>query len=276
MPLLSSQGSPSATLRRQSTSSSGSTSRETMPCAPRRKSSSVSSSSGCGVTTTTRSDGDCRISSETASVGLELSAASNIKMSAENFLAADKVWAMVSDWPTTRMSSSKAKILRRPARKIACVSATITRMKRLSPSASPSRGCPKLVSTVTGVLAIVFLERSVALKAILIDDHTHATAAIFFKTAYHTATAIELHISRRAHHIGRQRNGEIHQRAHGHFGIQLEEHTVRRNILRFCGARAGFRFHRDRQLDREARRALHIRIASASALFPQLRIDLFT
>ena len=82
---LSSQGSPCATLRRHSTNISGSISRETTLCAPRRNSSSVISWSGSCNTTTKRQPAFWRSRSETASAGFGDSAASKITMSEENF-----------------------------------------------------------------------------------------------------------------------------------------------------------------------------------------------
>ena len=124
----SSQGSPFAMERKQSTNNSESISRETMVCTPRRKSSNVSSWSGVSVTTASRSPGACFRISCAASTGFSARAASKIKISAENFLAADIACSSVSACPTTRMSSSTAKILRSPARKMACESATMTRI----------------------------------------------------------------------------------------------------------------------------------------------------
>src|ERR1035441_9711879 len=66
---------------------------------------------------------------------------------------AETVCARLSAWPTTRMSSSSAKILRSPARNMACVSATITRIVPL-----PSPGCmPSPVSPFAGLFIAVLI-----------------------------------------------------------------------------------------------------------------------
>src|SRR5580700_1127755 len=224
MPRLSSHASPFDTLRRQSTINSGSTSRDTIPQAPRRNNSSVSSSFGSGVTTTSRNPGFCRSRSETASSGFGASAASNNIKSAENFLAAEKVCDSVSAWPTTRTSSSTANILRSPARKIACVSATITRMNW---PPSPSSGCPPFSNACIGLLAIQFPRRLVAVKSILINHHAHSVASRLFKIPYHSAFTIQPHIRLCAHNVRRQRDGEVHRRSHRHLRIHyLKQNSV--------------------------------------------------
>src|ERR1700730_6698696 len=261
MPRLSSQGWPSETLRRQSTRSSGSPSRETIPCAPRRSRSSVRSWLGSGVTTTRRRFGVCRIRSETASAGFCVRAASKIRMSAVNFLAAERVWDSVSDCPTTRISSSRAKILRSPARKMACVSATITRMNWPSTSCGWSTSISMLAEVLAIRFSLPFSPLALtALKTVFVDDYADATAAILFKIAHYAAAAVEPHIGIRSHYICGQRDGKVHHRTDGHFRIHVEKHAVGGNIFGLSDVCAGFRFHRNRQLDGKSHRALHVGI----------------
>src|SRR5437660_7038770 len=154
------------------------------------------------MTTTSLQPLTCLRRSETASLGLGARAASKIKMSAENLLAADMVWARVSACPTTRTSSSRANILRNPARKMACESARITRKGCALPS--PPCGCSTFSGTPTGMLAISYLPPLTAVKTIFVDDHAHPVPAIFVKVHHHAPPAIELHIRVCAHHFGRQ------------------------------------------------------------------------
>src|SRR5919197_2957627 len=150
-----------------------------------------------------------------ASTASPASADSRISTSAANFFTAAIAWPRVSAWPTTRISSSRAKIFRSPARKMAWVSATITRMKW--PLASLSGGCPACTSPpITGIVDINCLHALLALKVVFIDYDAYSATALFFKAPDNAATAIDLNIAFSAHNIGRQRDREIQTRAHGH------------------------------------------------------------
>src|SRR5271157_723770 len=251
----SSQVSPAATLRKHSTSNSGSTSRDTIPCAPRRNNSRVNSSSAPGVTTTIRICGFWRMRSATASTGFGASAPSKITTSEENFFTADCACASVSACPTTRMSSSSAKTLRRPARKMACVSATITRTKWPFAASSPA---PRFSSTLTGMLAIESPLRLCPLEAVFVNDHAHTAPAPILEAAHHPAAAVNLHVPPRAHYFGRQHNCEVHHRAHGHVIVHRQQHAVGRDVFCLCRVRPARRLDRCRQMQRKPRRTLQI------------------
>src|SRR3984885_3361598 len=164
------------------------------------------------------------------------------------------------------MSSSSAKILRRPARKIACVSARITRMNWPLPSFSWV--CSMFSSTLTGVLSCMLpLAASATLEPVLVDDHAHAPAATFFKTPHHPAPAVELHIGRRSHNVRGQRDRKIHHRTYRHLRIHyLEQHSIGGNVRGLGVPCARFRFHRNWQLDRKTHRTLHVDVTSARLL----------
>src|SRR5579862_8851627 len=155
------------------------------------------------------------------------------------------------------MSSSTAKILRKPARKIACVSARITRRNLVS--LPPSGGCPTFCSVLTGILAM-FPPPLAAVKSILVDDHTYAVPATFVETAYYSPPAIELHVGVGSNYVPGQRNCEVHHRAYGHLCVHLEQHPVGGNVFRLGGLRSHFRLHCHRQLQWKSRRALHVAV----------------
>src|ERR1051326_6617224 len=106
------------------------------------------------------------------------------------------------------MSSSTAKIFRSPARKIACESATITRMNcsRFSIGGGANPGSPVLIAG----LAISSQPPLTALESVLVDHHANpATAAIFFLGANNAPMALHLHVGIGTNHFRRQRNREI-------------------------------------------------------------------
>src|ERR1700722_7379984 len=150
------------------------------------------------------------------------------------------------------MSSSSANTLRRPARKIACVSATMTRTNWPLP---PSSTAPGLSSMLTGMLAMNSLG---PLEVIFVDDHAGAASASIFKTAYDASAAIDLHITSRADDFGWQQDREIHHRTDGHIVVHRKQNTVGRNVFGLGGERATLRFHRCGQMQRKSRRTLHL------------------
>src|SRR6516164_4637653 len=142
------------------------------------------------------------------------------------------------------MSSSTAKILRKPARKIACVSARITR--RNLASTPPSGGRPTFCSVLTGMLAMSPPPLT-AVKSILINDHTHTVPATFVETAYHPPTAVKLHVGVSTNHVRGQGNCEVNHRSDRHLRVHLEQHAVGRNVLGLRGLCARLRLHCHRQ-----------------------------
>src|SRR6185369_4524303 len=102
-----------------------------------------------------------------------------------------------------------------------------------------------------------------ALKVILVDDHAHTATATVFKTSHYTSATIELHVCGRAHHVGGQRDREVDHGTDRHVGVDLKHHTVGRDVFRLGAARSGLRTHRDRKLDRKARRTLNVVVARA-------------
>src|SRR5215469_13522684 len=158
-------------------------------------------------------------------------------MSAENFVTADCVCAKVSAWPTTRMSSSSAKIFLKPARKMACVSATITRTNWPCPASSPA---PKFSSMPTGVVAIQF-PCLCSLEIVLVNHHANAETPAVFKRTHHAAPAVDLNIVAGTHCFCRQHDGEIHNRPNGNVAFHRKQHTVRRNVFRKCRESGTFR-----------------------------------
>src|SRR5579864_4157835 len=183
-------------------------------------------------------------------------------MSAENLVTADCVCAKVSAWPTTRMSSSSAKILRKPARKMACVSATITRTNWPWPASSPA---PKFSSMPTGVVAIQF-PCLCSLEMVLVNHHANAETPAIFKGTHHTSPAVDLHIGAGAYCLRRQHDGEIHNRPNGHIALHREQHAIGGNVFCKGGIGRTFRLHRSRKMQRKSRRALQIFILARSRL----------
>src|SRR5580698_10871050 len=131
------------------------------------------------------------------------------------------------------MSSSSAKTFRSPARKMACVSATITRTNWPLPPSSPA---PKFSSTLTGMVAIQFpcaYTRCAlnSLEMVFVDHYAHTAPASIFKAAHHATAAVNLHILARAHHVGRQQNRKVHHRSHRHVAIHRKQNAVGRDVL---------------------------------------------
>ncbi len=128
------------------------------------------------------------------------------------------------------MSSSSANIFRRPARKIACVSARMTRINGGHARFVNSVIFAKLTVLLLFLRPFPCLLRltfwfSVALSAlemVLVDHYANAAASIVFKTAYYAAMAINLDIATRAHYLARKQDGEIHQRADRDIAIHGE------------------------------------------------------
>src|SRR2546423_2590717 len=125
------------------------------------------------------------------------------------------------------MSSSSANTLRRPARKMACVSATITRTNAPFALSSPA---PRFSSTLTGVPAIIL--RLCAFEVIFVDHTPDAAATSIFEAAYYASTAIDLHVAPRPHDIGGQQDREVDHRSHGHIFVHGKQHAVGGNIFR--------------------------------------------
>src|SRR4029077_7455479 len=200
----------------------------------------------------------------TASTGFGVRAASKISTSALNLATADCVCASVSACPTTRMSSSSAKTLRNPARKMACVSATITRTNWPLP---PSVSAPRFSSTLTGMVAI----QSLCLcpfEMVFVNHYTNAAPTSIFKTANHPAATINLYIATGTQAFGRQQNCEIHHRSDWNVFVHRKKYAIRRDVFRLRGIVAALSLDRRREMQGKAWRALHVFVVSC----PRLRL----
>jgi len=103
------------------------------------------------VITTSRNLGAWRNSSETASIGFGAREASKIRMSALNFLAADKACDNVSALSTTRIIVFQGNNLAQPGAKD---SLRVRTMTRTNAPRLHLIGCSMLSSVLTGMLAI--------------------------------------------------------------------------------------------------------------------------
>src|SRR5215467_14637245 len=100
------------------------------------------------------------------------------------------------------MSSSTAKILRKPARKMACESATITRMNcsLLSIGGGATLGSPVLKAALAMYACVgrasspAILEPLPALETILVNHHSDTAPSILLTSAHHATPALDLHI----------------------------------------------------------------------------------
>src|SRR5207302_6935426 len=118
------------------------------------------------------------------------------------------------------MSSSSAKIFRKPARNIAWVSATMTRTNwPLLPSPAP-----KFSSMLTGMVDIQFLALR-SFKVILVYNYSDATAASIFEAPHHSPAAIDLHILSPTQYVSGQHDRKIHHGTDGHVVIHREQHS---------------------------------------------------
>src|SRR5438067_8003758 len=141
------------------------------------------------------------------------------------------------------MSSSTAKILRRPARKIACESATITRINcsLFSISGGATRGSPVpnaalaiLCSVDRTLLPDHFQSGALgALETVFVNHHGHAASSVFSIAADHAPVAFHFHVLARADNFGGKRDGEIDNRAHWHINVVMKQDAIGRNVVAF-------------------------------------------
>src|SRR6266478_7385198 len=170
------------------------------------------------------------------------------------------------------MSSSTAKILRKPARKIACESATITRMN--CSLLSMDGGATLTSPVLKAALAMSYLVwaghtrptpfavvDSAAFKTIFVNHHAYPATPILLIAADHASSTLNLHICIRSDHFCGQRNCEAHGRADGYVHVVVKQHAIGGNIVGFGVALPRLRFDMDGKFDRETRRALHFGIA---------------
>ncbi len=153
------------------------------------------------------------------------------------------------------MSSSSANTLRRPARKMACVSATMTRTNWPLPPSSPA---PRFSSTLTGMVAIQFLcayARSKWYSSITTPTPRRPRSSKLRTTRPRQSICTS---PPRTHNIRGQQNREIHHRAHRNVLVHRKQHAVGRDVFRLRRVRAALALHRRGEVQRKARRTLHI------------------
>jgi hypothetical protein len=68
---------------------------------------------------------------------------------------------------------------------------------------------------------------SAALEVVLVDYHAYAAATALFVIPDDPATAIQLNIMGRSHHLSGYGNRELHTGTHGHIRVHLKQNTVR-------------------------------------------------
>src|SRR4029078_8923176 len=104
------------------------------------------------------------------------------------------------------MSSSTAKILRSPARKIACESATMTRINcsRFSIDGGANLGSPVLIAGLA-----ISSSPLTALESILVDYAAAPPPRTIVRDASHTSLALHLHVGFCANYIRGQRDREF-------------------------------------------------------------------
>src|SRR3984957_17098246 len=116
---------------------------------------------------------------------------------------------------------------------------------------------PSSSSTLTGMLAIQSLHLC-SFEMVFVNHNTDAAAATIFEAAYDSATAIDLHVLPRTHHIGRQQNREVDHRSNRNVIVHRKQNAVCGDIFRLRRKRAALRLNRRRKMDRKSRGALHL------------------
>jgi len=99
-----------------------------------------------------------------------------------------------------------------------------------------------------------------SLEMVFVNHYANSATALVFKTADHTAMAVNLDVATRAHNIARKQNREVDDGADRNVSIHREEHAVGGNVLRFRRAGLALRLQLHRQMQRKSRSTLHFGI----------------